>query len=116
MTYNITQITDKSDRSAALTNPVTSRDAVLVFPYIVYRSENPPEVNAISGNPTYAEAAATALNIYTKTDNYCFWDNTNSAVQWVGQNGGTGSYNIGAGDLNLIINPDGSISFDSDSR
>jgi hypothetical protein len=77
-----------------------------------YVPEHAPEVNKIEGNPNYTKAAATALNIYTKTDNYCFWDNTDSAVNWLGENSSTiQSYNASGGDLKLIINSNGTIAF-----
>jgi len=115
MTYHIPQIDNQSDRSVALTNPLTGtskRDCVLILPKTLHKPEHPPEVNKISGNPTYTQATKTALNIYTKTDNYCFWDNTNSACDWRGENStGTDSFNASGGDLKLTINPNGTIQF-----
>jgi hypothetical protein len=87
MTYHIPQIDNQSDRSVALTNPLTGtskRDCVLILPKTLHKPDPAPEVNKIEGNPTYTQATKTALNIYTKTDNYCFWDNTNSACDWRG--------------------------------
>lgn len=117
MTYHIKEIDNKSDKSVALTNPLTGtskRDCVLILPHTVYKPEYKPEVNKISGNPTYTLATKTALNIYTKTNNYCFWDNTNSACDWLGE-GHTSpdSYNASAGDLKLTINANGTIQFAS---
>jgi hypothetical protein len=115
MTYHIPQIDNQSDRSVALTNPLTGtskRDCVLILPKTPYKPENAPEVNKISGNPTYTEATKTALNIYTKTDNYCFWDNGNSACDWRGENSTTtDTYNASGGNLKLTINPNGTIQF-----
>jgi len=120
MTYHIKQIDNQSDRSVALTNPKTGtskRDCVLILPAPSqkqpYVPEHPPEVNKIEGNPSYAKAAATALNIYTKADNYCFWDNTDSAANWLGEapNSTIQSYNASGGDLKLIISSSGTISF-----
>jgi hypothetical protein len=119
MTYHIKQIDNQSDRSVALTNPKTGtskRDCVLILPAPAqkqpYVPEHPPEVNKIEGNPNYTKAAVTALNIYTKADNFCFWDNTDSAVNWLGENSSTTqSYNATGGDLKLIISPSGTISF-----
>jgi len=115
VTYHITQIINGSNRSVALTNPLTGtskRDCVLILPNTTYTPEHPPEVNKISGNPNYTTATKTALNIYTKTDNFCFWDNTASACNWVGENNpGTQSYNASGGNLKLFINADGTINF-----
>jgi hypothetical protein len=115
MTYHIPQIDNQSDRSVALTNPLTGtskRDCVLILPHTLYKPEYPPEVNKISGNPSYTEATKTALNIYTKTDNYCFWDNTDSACNWRGEDtSATDTYNASGGNLKLIINANGTIQF-----
>jgi hypothetical protein len=115
MAYHIKTIENRSDRSVALTNPLTGtskRDCVLILPG-PFTPDNAPLVNKISGNPSYKTATETALNIYTKTDNYCFWDNTNSAVNWLGENNpATDGFNATGGELKLIINENGTIKFE----
>jgi hypothetical protein len=56
--------------------------------------------------------AAIALNIYTFKDNHCFWDNTNSTLNWVGENSpATLTYDASGGDIRLTVNSDGAIGF-----
>jgi hypothetical protein len=111
MAYHITLIMNRSKSAIALTNPATEADSKLVAPGDSYKPKRPVLVNKIDGNPTYSEAATKALNIYTYTNNYCFWDNTNSAVNGVGEHGGTIAFNASAGDLDITVNADGTLTF-----
>jgi len=111
MAYHITLVTNHSNRSIAITNPATEADSKLVGPNSTYVPKRPILVNKLEGNPTYAEAITKAINMYTKTDNYCFWDNTNSAVNGIGENGGTIAFNSSAGNLDITVKADGTLSF-----
>jgi hypothetical protein len=111
MAYHITLIMNSSKSSIVLTNPATEADSKLVGPGDSYKPKRPVLVNKIDGNPTYSEAVTKALNIYTYTNNYCFWDNTRSAVNGVGEHGGTILFNASAGDLDITVNADGTLTF-----
>lgn len=112
MAYHITLIANNSKSSVAITNPAATRDAKLVGPSTQYSPERPILVNKIDGNPNYLQAIDTAVNIYTNKDNYCFWDNTNSAVNGMGQStGAIAPYNASAGDLQIVVNADGTLTF-----
>ena len=52
-----------------------------------------------------------ANNVYTVEDNYCFWDNTNSAVNGIGEKGGNIAFNSPAGTLQLTVNANGTVTF-----
>ena len=112
MAYHITLVVNNSDRSIAITNPVYEADSKLVLPQQKYTPQRPILIDTMAGNPTYVEAAAKANNIYTKADNYCFWDNTNSAIDSLGQNSrNTTTYNAGAGNILVLVNEDGTLNF-----
>lgn len=111
MAYHITLVTNSSRSSVAITNPAHEADSKLVGPGLPYKPERPILVNKIGGNPTYAEAIAQAVNIYTRKDNYCFWDNTNSSVNGIGEQGGTIAYNASAGNIEITVNADGTLTF-----
>ncbi len=115
MAYHITLITNNSNKSVAVTNPAATRDAALIPPNTPYTPERRIEINKMKGNPTYSDAVGTANNIYTYSDNYCFWDNTNSAVNGVGENGLTISFNAKAGDLQVTVNANGTLTFSTAS-
>jgi hypothetical protein len=68
-------------------------------------------VNTLPGNPSYGTALRTANNIYTSSDNYCFWDNQNSAINGTGEKGSKISFNMSAGNLQITVNADGSLTF-----
>ncbi|HYW44104.1 MAG TPA: hypothetical protein VE959_14675 [Bryobacteraceae bacterium] len=78
-----------------------------------YSPKRPILVNTIKGNPTYSQAVVTANNIYTSADNYCFWDNGNSAVNGIGEKSGNiiNFLNTGAGNLEITVNSNGTLSF-----
>jgi hypothetical protein len=113
MAYHITVIANNSGKSIALTNPAYEKDSMLIPANgQPYKPERPVLVNKMDGNPSYQQAVSAALNLYTFKDNYCFWDNTNSAVNGVGETtGAIGAYNAKAGDLTITVNSDGSLSF-----
>jgi hypothetical protein len=113
MAYHITLVTNNSSSSIAITNPAYEGDSMLVGPgsNTLYVPKRPILVNKMEGNPSYGEAVPTANNIYTYADNYCFWDNTNSAVNGFGEKGSKISFNMSAGNLQITVNPDGSLTF-----
>lgn len=111
MAYHITVITNNSSKSIAITNPAHEADSMLLGPGATYKPSRPILVNKIGGNPTYEQALSKAVNIYTLTDNYCFWDNENSAVNGIGESGGTIVFNASAGDLQIAVNTNGTLSF-----
>src|SRR5436190_1750373 len=112
MAYHITLVTNNSTSSIAITNPAYEADSVLVGPgpNNPYVPKRPILVNVMPGNPSYVDAIGTANNIYTYSDNYCFWDNTNSAINGVGQKGSKISFNMPAGNLQITVNADGTLS------
>ena len=123
MAYHITLVTNNSNMSIAITNPAYEGDSMLVGPAPAnnpgssagsnpYKPSRPILVNKISGNPTYADALTQANNIYTYADNYCFWDNTNSAVNGIGEKGTDPIlFNASAGDLQITVLTNGTLSF-----
>jgi len=122
MAYHITLVTNTSNSSIAITNPAYEGDSMLVGPAPAnnpgsgpgsnpYTPSRPILVNKISGNPSYADALPKANNIYTFADNYCFWDNTNSAVNGIGEKGTKIAYNASAGDLQITVQANGTLSF-----
>jgi hypothetical protein len=121
MAYHITLVVNKSTSSIAITNPANEGDSMLVGPVDFsennpYKPQRPILVNKIGGNPTYTEAITEAINIYTSSDNYCFWDNENSSVNGIGQNNGDKIvFNMSAGNLEITITPDGELIFSSAS-
>lgn len=119
MTYHISKIINNSPKSAVITNPAPHteagwHDSRLVLPgsYIPAR---PIEVNFIrqSGTISYEIAAKTALNIYTLKNNWCFWDNGNSALNGTADLAAenVNFYNGHGGNLVLTVNADGSVGF-----
>ncbi len=115
MAYHITLVTNNSSSSIAITNPAHEADSMLVAANKSYAPSRPILVNKISGNPGYSGAIGTAVNIYTYTDNYCFWDNGNSAVNGIGEKGGVITFNMSAGDLQITVNANGTLTFASAS-
>lgn len=113
MAYHITLVNNQSNNSVAVTNPAYEADSMLVGPGKSYTPNRPILVNKISGNPSYLQALGTANNIYTYADNYCFWDNGNSAVNGVGEKGTTIAFNMSAGNLQITVNANGTLTFAS---
>ena len=111
MAYHITLVSNNSSSSIAITNPAYEADSRLVGPKSNYSPQRPILVNTIKGNPTYQQAMGQANNIYTFSDNFCFWDNGNSAVNGVGEKGGTINLNASAGNLQVTVNADGTLTF-----
>jgi len=122
MAYHITLVTNNSSSSIAITNPAYEGDSMLVGPSPAnnpgsstgsnpYKPKRPILVNKIPGNPTYSQALPQANNIYTATDNYCFWDNENSALNGIGEKGGKIVLNASAGNLEVTANADGTLTF-----
>ncbi|HEY6292298.1 MAG TPA: hypothetical protein VI455_12175 [Terriglobia bacterium] len=99
----------------AITNPHYEGDSKLVGAAASYVPDRPILINKIKGNPSYASAISEANNFYTATDNYCFWDNGNSAVNGVGEKGGTIVFNSPAGNLQVTVNANGTLTFSNAS-
>ncbi len=119
MTYHISKIINNSRKSAVITNPAPHseagwQDSRLVLPG-TYNPARPIEVNFIrqSGVVSYEAAAKTALNIYTLKDNWCFWDNGNSALNGVADLAAqdVNFYNGPGGNLALTIDAEGNVGF-----
>jgi len=111
MAYHITLVTNNSSSSIAITNPAHEADSRLVGPNSSYKPDRPILINKMSGNPTYKDAIPVANNIYTYTDNFCFWDNEHDAVNGIGEKGGTILFNSTAADLTIAVRADGTLSF-----
>jgi hypothetical protein len=122
MTYHITKIDNNSSKSAVITNPAPKsdpgwQDSRLVLPRSVYTPQRPIMVNFIegAGDVPYKTAATSSLNIYTTANNWCFWDNGNSALNGVGESEpmNVNFYNGGGGDIKLTVREDGTVGFAS---
>jgi len=108
MAYHITTIINQSDRSVALTNPAPQTSAGWVDSRLVPANKSYSPERAILVNKTegvYNAVVSTALNIYTKLGNWCFWDNVHAVkegdateVVWL---------HTTAGDLTLTIDASG---------
>jgi hypothetical protein len=110
MAYHIALVINKSNKSVAITNPAHEADSKLVLPGADYVPGKNILVNSMSGNPSYQQAAPVANAFYTCSQSWVFWDNTNSAINGVGENGGEIYFNGHAGDLQVVVNADGSLS------
>jgi hypothetical protein len=77
MVYQITKIINNSANSVLLTNPKSERDTHLVMKNSSVALYYYPEIQYVrEGEPVnYGIVIKKALNIYTKTNNWCFWDN-----------------------------------------
>jgi len=111
MAYHITLITNNSSSSISMTNPANEGDSRLIGPNSTYAPSRPVLINKMSGNPTYEQALPVANNIYTLVDNFCFWDNTNSAVNGTGEKGSTINFNHSAADLQITVDSKGYLNF-----
>jgi hypothetical protein len=119
MTYHINQIDNNSNKSVALTNPAANpngRDSRITLPGVKYKPANAVMVNFIEQSTTvpYNQAVSTALNIYTKADNWCFWDDGDSQLLGVREddpNINISLYKGKGGNLKMTIAPDGVPSF-----
>jgi hypothetical protein len=107
MAYHITTIINNSDRSVALTNPKSTRDAHLVPAKESYSPERPILVNQTKGD--CHSVVSIALNIYTKEGNWCFWDNDPNEVYALkdGEKNPVVWLEAEAGDLTLTIDDEG---------
>ena len=115
MAYHITSITNDSSSSVAITNPAHEADSRLILNGTTYKPDRPILVNKItsSGTVNYLQAYEVAVNIYTSSDNICFWDNGSSAANGVGQKSGANLsfYTGSAGNLAITVGSDGTLSF-----
>jgi hypothetical protein len=78
MSFHIDEFSNLSPKSVLLTNPVAPRDTHLLPVGRSMKPEYAPLINFIKTSEIelnrYDELLAKALNIYTWTNNWCFWD------------------------------------------
>ena len=119
MAYHITVFQNNSTKQCATTNPAANRDNYVLNPGAPVRPGNPPLINK-PGNlstKTYAETLVWANFIYTAAGpmDYTFWDSEQSQIFGITQQNPGGPpqllYSGSAGNLQLTINADGTISF-----
>jgi hypothetical protein len=74
----IYQFSNKSPKSVLLTNPYTARDTHLLPVTSMIKPDNPPLIRFLDDRlidkSEYGLLLRKALNIYTGTRNWCFWD------------------------------------------
>lgn len=113
MTYHITKIVNNSPKSVSLTNPVSPGDSSLTP---ALQSSTPKEAILVrkydgSAADTYKQTVKSHLNIYTQKNNYCFWDDGESALRGIGENDTSDRllFEGDGGKLTLFVKDDGSI-------
>jgi hypothetical protein len=78
MSFHIHEFINLSPKSVLLTNPVAPRDTHLLPAGRSMKPQYPPLINFIKASETrldrYDLLLQKALNIYTGTNNWCFWD------------------------------------------
>lgn len=74
MGYHITNVTNDTSRSISIMDSSHNKRSTQVAPNLDdYQLATEIELNEISGDPSYAEAAADGIVVFTSKDNYCFW-------------------------------------------
>ena len=78
MSFHIYQFSNLSPKSVLLTNPASPRDTHLLPMREFMEPEYPPLINFLKASEItldrYDLLLKKALNIYTGTNNWCFWD------------------------------------------
>lgn len=78
MSFHIHEFSNLSPKSVLLTNPVAPRDTHLLPVGRSMKPEYPPLINFIKASDIrldrYDLMLEKALNIYTGTNSWCFWD------------------------------------------
>jgi hypothetical protein len=77
MSFHIHEFSNLSPKSVLLTNPVAPRDThLLPSGRSLTKFDHPPLINLIKtvDISDYGTLLEKALNIYTGTNNWCFWD------------------------------------------
>jgi len=86
MTYTITKIINESWKSVLLTNPKSERDTYLLVKNSSLVPSPLAEIQYLTErNVSYEMAVKRALNIYTASDNWCFWDNGRDEILGYGE-------------------------------
>jgi len=89
MTYTITEIINNFSKSVLLTNPTSERDTHLLAKNSSLVPSPLAEIQYITEkNILYEMATKRALNIYTASDNWCFWDNGRDTLVGCGEKDG----------------------------
>ena len=91
MPFHIYQFSNLSTKSVLLTNPASPRDAHLLPGRGFMEPEYPPLINFLKASEItldrYDLLLNKALNIYTGTNNWCFWDfGEKNRLQMLGEN------------------------------
>jgi hypothetical protein len=78
MSFHIYEFSNLSPKSVLLTNPVAPRDTHLLPVGRSMKPQDPPLINFLKASEArldrYDLLLEKALNIYTGTNNWCFWD------------------------------------------
>ena len=114
MTYTITKVINNSSKSVLLTNPKSERDTYLLAKNSSRVPSPLAEIQHITEkNIPYEMAIKRALNIYTASDNWCFWDNGRDTLVGCGEKDEDEIIFLAhsATNLHLIINENGVPSF-----
>ena len=78
MSFHIDEFIDLSPKSVLLTNPVSPRDTHLLPVRGSMKPQYPPLINFLKASEIRLDRfdllLKKALNIYTGTHNWCFWD------------------------------------------
>jgi hypothetical protein len=88
MSFHIHEFSNLSPKSVLLTNPVALRDTHLLPVASSVKLEYPPLINVVKNVQVgdYDLLLKKALNIYTGTNNWCFWDyGENNALHMQGE-------------------------------
>jgi hypothetical protein len=117
MTYHISKIDNKSDKSVAIANPRSGRDSRLTLPTTPYTPEHPIEVAKFTEGTLFYQSAAQggwAMNIFTKRDNWFIWDNGKSQLWSVNEDDPAKNHELykgSGGHLWLTVESNGSLVF-----
>ncbi|MES0869493.1 hypothetical protein [Pseudovibrio sp. SCP19] len=111
MAYHIPRFINKSDGNAVTANPVADRDTY----FVREGTEVKPSHNVLINKGSWSSFSAAfghANYIFTGNEAYCFWDSGDSELVIASQSSGTlVRHDESGGDLNLIVDGNGSISF-----
>jgi hypothetical protein len=91
MSFHIDEFIDLSPKSVLLTNPVSPRDTHLLPVRGSMKPQYPPLINFLKASEIRLDRfdllLKKALNIYTGTNNWCFWDfGDKNQLQILGEN------------------------------
>jgi hypothetical protein len=113
MTYHIALFQNSSTGNVVTANPVAQRDTYFIVPKGGQNPDHNVEIN-YGDWTSYGAAFPKANFIHTGTQSYCFWDSGSSQIFAIAEqrpNEVQALYAGSAGDLELTVQSDGTISF-----